>query len=253
MLDPNSATPLYQQVADDIKQKIESGEYKAGQILPSETRYCEIYNVSRVTVRNALSDLADQGFLLKRHGKGTYVQNKKIPSNLFTFNGFTTICRENNIETTSHVLCTRKEKASLQDIRTLGLHEEDFIIYLKRLRYADGHPVIIEHVHLPYRNYEFLLSVDMENRSLYETIAEHTGANPEEYCHTEITLEASAATPEEAHFLNIETGKPLFIQKETVISDIGEPIHWTKQIMSGNYFKFYLSSSNNKLAINLSQ
>lgn len=251
MLDNFSATPLYQQVADDIKQKIENGTYQAGQMLPSETKYCEIYQVSRVTIRNAIADLVEQGMLVKRHGKGTFVQKPKIPSNLFTFNGFTTTCRENNIQIKTHVLCAKKLEATLSDIRSLNLKEGDFIVYLKRLRYADGHPVILEHVHLPYEKYKFLLSLEMENRSLYETIAENTGANPEEYCYTKITLEASAATPEEAHFLNIETGKPLFILEETIISDAGEPIHWTKQIMSGNYFKFYLSSDHNKLAINL--
>lgn len=251
MLDPKSATPLYQQVADDIKHKIESGEYKAGQMLPSESKCCEAYQVSRVTVRNAISDLVDQNLLIKRHGKGTYVQKQKIPTNLFHFHGFTTICRENNIEIMTHILCARKEAASLHDMRALGLSEGSSIVYLKRLRYADGHPVIIEHIHLPYEKFHFLLSTPMENRSLYETIAEYTGANPEEYCHTKITLEASAATPEEAHLLNIETEKPLFIQKDTVISDTGEPIHWTKQIMSGNYFKFCLSSNHNRLTINL--
>lgn len=251
MLDSLSATPLYQQVADDIKQKIISGEYKAGQILPSETKCCEIYQVSRVTIRNAISDLVDQGLLVKKHGKGTFVQKQKIPSNLFTFHGFTTTCRENNIEIKTHILCSRKQEASLLDIRALNLREGDYIVYLKRLRFADGHPVIIEHVHLPYEKYKFLLCIDMEDRSLYETIAEKTGANPEEYCYTKITLEAAAATPEEAHFLNIENGKPLFVLNETIISNTGEPIHWTKQIMSGNYFKFYLSSSSNKLAINL--
>ncbi|MDD3172590.1 MAG: GntR family transcriptional regulator [Herbinix sp.] len=251
MLDSDSATPLYLQVADDIKQKIASGEYKAGQILPSETKCCEIYQVSRVTIRNAISDLVDQGLLVRKHGKGSYVEKQKIPSNLFTFSGFTTTCRENNIQIKTHILCALKQEASMNDLRVLNLHEGDYIVYLKRLRFADEHPVIIEHVHLPYDKYKFLLSIDLEDKSLYEIITEHTGLNPEKYCNTKITLEATAATPEEAHFLNIENGKPLIVYQETVISNTGEPVHWTKQIMSGNYFKFYLSNNYNKLSINL--
>lgn len=251
MIEHESAIPLYQQIENDIKQKIMTGEYQAGQMLPSESKFCEMYQVSRVTIRNAITDLVDQGILIRKHGKGTFVENQKITSNLVTFSGFTTTCRENNLRINTHILCVRRQEASMYDIRTLQLEEGDDIIYIKRIRYADGHPVIIEHVHLPYQEYSFLLEEDLEDRSLYDTLEKHTGANPENYCHTTICLEASGATPEEALFLKLQPGNPLFILKETIISDVGHPIHWTKQIMSGNYFKFYLTDTINKLSINI--
>ena len=251
MIEHESAIPLYQQIENDIKDKIISGEYQAGQMLPSESKFCEMYQVSRVTVRNAISDLVEQGILIRKHGKGTFVENQKIPSNLITFSDFTTTCRENNIKINTHILCVRRQEASMYDIRTLNLKENDDIVYIKRIRYADSHPVIIEHVHLPYKEYSFLLNEDLEDRSLYKTIEQHMGSNPENYCHTKICLEASAATPEEALFLKLQPGNPLFILKEEIISDSGQPIHWTKQIMSGNYFKFYLSSTTNRLSIKI--
>ena len=251
MLEHESAIPLYQQLENDIKDKIASGEYKSGQMLPSENKYCEMYQVSRVTVRNAITDLVDQGILIRKHGKGTFVANQKISNNLVKFQGFTSTCRENHIETKTHILCVRRQEASLYDMRTLNLKEGDDIIYIKRIRYADGHPVIIEHVHLPYHEYSFLLREDMENRSLYAVIEKNTGSTPESYCYAKLCLEASAATPEEALFLDIPAGSPLFILKEEVISDQGTPIHWTKQIMSGSYFKFHLSNDTNRLSINM--
>ena len=251
MIEHESAVPLYQQIENDIKDKIIRGEYQAGQMLPSESKFCELYQVSRVTIRNAISDLVEQGILIRKHGKGTFVENQKIPSNLITFSGFTTICRENNIKINTHILCVRRQEASMYDIRALKLKEGEDIVYIKRIRYADGHPVIIEHVHLPYKEYSFLLNEDLEDRSLYKTIEQHMGSNPENYCHTKICLEASAATPEEALFLKLQPGNPLFILKEEIISDSGQPIHWTKQIMSGNYFKFYLSSTTNRLSIKI--
>ncbi len=251
MIEHESAVPLYQQIENDIKDKIIRGEYQAGQMLPSESKFCELYQVSRVTIRNAISDLVEQGILIRKHGKGTFVENQKIPTNLITFSGFTTICRENNIKINTHILCVRRQEASMYDIRALKLKEGADIVYIKRIRYADGHPVIIEHVQLPYREYAFLLNEDLEDRSLYKTIEQNTGANPESYCHTKICLEASAATPEEALFLELQPGNPLFVLKEEIISDSGQPIHWTKQIMSGNYFKFYLSNTTNRLSINI--
>ena len=98
MLKHDSAIPLYQQIENDIKEKIASGEYQAGQMLPSENKYCEMYKVSRVTVRNAITDLVDEGILIRKHGKGTFVENQKIQNNLIKFQGFTSTCRENNIK-----------------------------------------------------------------------------------------------------------------------------------------------------------
>ena len=218
MLKHDSAIPLYQQIENDIKEKIASGEYQAGQMLPSENKYCEMYKVSRVTVRNAITDLVDEGILIRKHGKGTFVENQKIQNNLIKFQGFTSTCRENNIKMQTHILCVCRQEASLYDIRTLDLKEGDDVIYIKRIRYANDQPVIIEHVHLPYRQYAFLLDEDLENRSLYATIEQHTGANPENYCFVKLCLEASAATPEESLFLDIPAGSPLFVLKEEVLS-----------------------------------
>ena len=98
MLKNDSVIPLYQQVADDIKHRIETSEYVAGQMIPSETKLCEMYQVSRITVRNAISMLVDEEILVKRHGKGTFVQNNKIASDLFNFAGFTTTWEKKNIK-----------------------------------------------------------------------------------------------------------------------------------------------------------
>lgn len=251
MLNTQSATPLYQQISDTIRKKIASGEYQPGQPLPSEAKLCEIFGVSRITVRNAIQELVEQNILIKKHGKGTFVQENKIASNLFNFKGFTSTCKENNIQVFSHVLCLRKQAPTASQIKALNLSPEDDVIYLKRLRYADEHPVIIEHAYLPYDRYAFLLEKDIENKSLYDTIAAETGASPEEYCYTNIELETSGATPEEAHYLEIPAGSPLFILNETIYTEDTQPVHHTKQIMSGNYFKFTLSNLQNKLMINL--
>lgn len=251
MLNIQSATPLYQQISDTIKKKISFGEYRPGQPLPSEAKLCEIFKVSRITVRNAIQELVEQDILVKKHGKGTYVRESKIASNLFNFKGFTSTCSENNIRVFTHVLCLCKQTPTASQMHALSLSPDDSVVYLKRLRYANGHPVIIEHAYLPYQEYAFLLEEDLENKSLYETISSKSGSNPEEYCYTNIELETSGAMPEEADYLKIPSGSPLFVLNETIYSDERHPVHHTKQIMSGNYFKFTLSNFQNKLTINL--
>lgn len=250
MLQTDSAILLYEQIVNDIREQVANGQYREGEMLPSEIKLCEKYNVSRVTVRKAISDLVDQGIVVKKHGKGTFITTRKIVSNLYRFQGFSTICRRNNIPVRSHILSMVKEKASLQDFSKLGLRENDDVIYMVRLRYADHVPVLIEHVRLPYAEYPFLMDVDMENRSLYGTIEQHTGRNPEDFCDTRITLETAAATPKEANLLEMDQGTPVFIQEETVVSnETNIPIHWTKQIMRGDYFKFYLLGESSRLTM----
>ena len=252
MLEAQSEITLYQQISNDIQSKIKSGVYKEGQMLPSEAKFCEIYHVSRVTVRAAIADLAERDLVVKKHGKGTFVSKRKIDSSLFHFEGFTTTCKRNNITVNTHVLALEEQKATPTDIRLLALREGDSVVCLDRLRYANGIPVIIEHVRLAAEKYGFLLSCDLEDKSLYATLAERTGVNPEDYCNVEVILEASSATAEEARLLEIKKGMPLFVLKETIASEeTGEPVHWTKQIMSGSYFQFTLSSDANKLGLNL--
>ena len=95
MIKLNSAIPLYQQVAEDLKNRIEQGEFCSGQSIPSEAKLCEQYEVSRITIRNAIAELVEQEILVKYQGKGVFVRTPKISSSLTTFKGFTYFCQEN--------------------------------------------------------------------------------------------------------------------------------------------------------------
>ena len=104
MIKLNSAIPLYQQVAEDLKNRIEQGEFCSGQSIPSEAKLCEQYEVSRITIRNAIAELVEQEILVKYQGKGVFVRTPKISSSLTTFKGFTYFCQENHIKTYTKIL-----------------------------------------------------------------------------------------------------------------------------------------------------
>lgn len=99
-----SAVPLYLQVARDLKNRIEKGEFSANGAIPSETVLCSDYDVSRATVRKAIQTLIDDDVLDVRHGKGAFVRQAKVTSSLSTFKGFSHFCNINNIELSSNVL-----------------------------------------------------------------------------------------------------------------------------------------------------
>ncbi|WP_242843872.1 MULTISPECIES: GntR family transcriptional regulator [Clostridia] len=250
MLEANSAVPLYQQVAEDLKKRIEQGEFLSGQSIPSEAKLCEQYQVSRITVRNAIADLVEQEILVTYHGKGAFVRTPKISSSLSTFKGFTYFCSENNIKTYTHMLAVEKQKASAMISKKLELDAKDSIIYLKRLRHVNEKPVMIEHVYLPYKGFEFLMNTDMENKSLYEEIEKHTGLRLEDNCYTSIMLETSLTTEEERELMRLPAPDAVFVLTETIYMNTGKPVHVTKQILSGEYFKFFMSNKVNQLSMN---
>lgn len=238
----DNVVPLYQQIADDIRQRIDKGEYIAGQMIPSESKLCEMYQVSRITVRSAITKLVEDEVLIKRHGKGTFVQSTKIPSELLTFAGFTTAMKQKGMNIQTHMLAAEKQNASRKIAQVLAIPENEPIVYLKRLRSINGHDVILEHVYLSYEKYAFLLDIDLENKSMYSIINEKTGFNPEVSCNSYSTLEAADATSDEMSLLELNENNAVIIVEETVAKSSGEVVHFTKQIHAGSAFKFSIAN-----------
>ncbi len=89
MINKFSNIPLYRQLKDLILDKIERNEYPPNTQIPSEQDLCEIYDISRPTVRQAISELTSSGYLYKEKGKGTFVSGKKKYIDIKNFNGFT--------------------------------------------------------------------------------------------------------------------------------------------------------------------
>ncbi len=251
MLDKSLRKPLYQQVIDYILERINSGEYQPGQLIPSETMFCEDLGVSRVTVRKAIQKLVDDEVLLRFHGKGSFVNDHKNKSTSSSFRGFSAICQDNNIAVYSHVLRLETVAATPELVRELQLEIGEPAVYLERIRFANYKPVILERTYFSYKNYAFLLDESFENVSLYRVIEKHTGNNPEKTCSNTYVLEGSVATVEEAKHLNVDPGSSLFVLKETVTERDGTPVHFTKQLMLSKMFQFMLSTPESRLNIKL--
>ncbi|MEH6887691.1 GntR family transcriptional regulator, partial [Priestia megaterium] len=77
MINKNSSIPLYYQIKESIKQRIELKEWVVGSTIPSEKKLCELFSVSRLTVRQSIQELVDEGYLSKQRGRGTFILEKK--------------------------------------------------------------------------------------------------------------------------------------------------------------------------------
>lgn len=168
-LDSQNAEPLYMQLVRSIQADITSGKYPDGSRLPSEAEFSELYHVSRITVRSALKSLAEQGSIVRLQGKGTFVLQRKLKRNLSLATSFTEACREIGKVPGAKLISSGTKPASPADQQVLNLRESDDVVYLQRLRYADGLPVSVEEDRFPMR-YSFLLNENLDDSSLLDVL-----------------------------------------------------------------------------------
>ena len=144
--DGKAAIPLYQQVIDIIKNEINSGAYKAGARIPNEFELAESYKVGRVTVRRAIEELVQQGYLTKRQGKGTFVNAPKLKRKIRQkddVQSFSDACRVNGMEPGACVISRKILPADSTEAQFFGVPVGTDLICVERVRTADGVPVML--------------------------------------------------------------------------------------------------------------
>lgn len=236
-LDRNSTTSLFAQIEANLKSNIENGIYKAGKKLPTEIELMETFNVSRITIRRAVENLTKEGLLEKKQGKGTFVKEKKITRKISHTISFSDACYQSGL-TPSSVLISR----DILNVSSLNLDEKDIfnddkVIYTKRIRMADNQPVIFENNYFPYSRFSFLMNEPMTG-SLYNLLKDKysikIGSPKKSY------IDITTAYYEQAKFLNVTSGEPLFLLSTEIYDTDGNLIHLGKQYIVGSRYRFYL-------------
>ena len=144
-----SRTPIYLQLREIIRTKIEDGEYFPGMAIPSENELAEQYDINRLTVRSAVDALVHEGLLRRVQGKGVYVLGPKIERDLDRLNGFTQTILEKSAQPSTRVLTKVLRKAGRKYGLVFGIDPEDDIYYIKRLCYAGGEALSLEEIFIP--------------------------------------------------------------------------------------------------------
>lgn len=210
----NPRLPLYHRIENDLKSKIFSGHFKPGDILPSERELIEIYKVSRLTAREAVSRLANQGLVEKIQGKGTFVSTPKPKHSMSSLYSEGEEVLMRNYEIKTKVLDLKIIIPDAIVSKNLKLKDKkEKVVYLERLRYANNYPVALIKSYLPYKLVPDLQLVDFTNRSLYRTLEE--SYRMQLYDADEI-IEAVKADARSAELLEIKKGTPLLFNHRTV-------------------------------------
>lgn len=233
-LDQNSIVPLYKQLKDKIKDSIMDGTLKPNQKIPSELELSQTYQISRITVRNAIAELVDEELLEKKQGKGTFVCTPKIDVRSPTF---TIMCQKNGKTPGSQTIKVVKQEATERDVKELGLSPGDHVIYLLRVLSADAEPIMVEHNYFPEK-FSKLLEADLRDISLYAYLRENYNVH---FGSASKSIELAYPTEVEAELLNITEETPMLMIREIVYDrSTDEPLHRTKQYLMGDRFKYVI-------------
>ncbi len=161
-------SPLYLQLREVIRRKIESGEYLPGTPIPSENALAEQYGIHRLSVRAAISALLYEGLLTSAQGKGVFVTMPKDERDLETVGGFRQTMEKLGHKTHTRIISkiTRKAGEYYGDI--LKISPEACIYYIKRVCYSDGEPYSLEELYIPTDVVDNLFQIDLDLFSMYQ-------------------------------------------------------------------------------------
>jgi GntR family transcriptional regulator len=238
-LDKNSIVPLYAQIMEYIEENISDGTYQPGTKLPPEYEMADMFNVSIITVRTAISNLIDKGLVARKRGKGTFVTKPKLTKDVKKLYSFSNMCERMGIKPGGKTLKNQLTRPGDKILNELGLHDDEEVVYVERLRTADGEPVAIEKNYFPLK-YKFLLQEDLDDNSLFEILFEKAGIMVNS---SEKRIELCKATPSEAKLLQVSKQAPLLLIKSVTFSNKNEPLYYGLQIFNGDRFSFYVYES----------
>lgn len=233
-LNPESAVPLYKQMEDTLQHDIENGRFDENQRLPSELELSEEYNVSVITSRRALSELVKKGILERKQGKGTFIARKKFKKNFQTVISFSDACRKSGMIPGSRVLESDIRVADPELKERLELPaEENQVVYISRIRYADNEPICIETNQFS-KKFSFLLNEDMNHQELIKTLVEKAGINVAQ-ARRELTIIRASA--QEAKQLNVSRSYPLLKIQSIAYDETGSVLFCGTQLINCDRFQ----------------
>lgn len=239
MLKQDAITPLYVQLMEELETSIRNGVYKPGDKIMTEAEMAKEYGVSLITVRKAVGSLMEKGLVVRKQGKGTFVTKTKYSRNMKKLQSFTEMCEQMGVKPGAQVLENRLIMADKKVADRLGIEPGSNVVYISRLRLADGEPVQVEKSYFPLK-YAFLLEEDLNNGSMFECLKEKAGAK---VASSEKMIELCRATAEEAALIDVKKGDYLLFVKSTAYDENGEPMYAGIQLINGDRFSLYVYES----------
>lgn len=237
MINKEENLAYYIQIYNIVKKRIEEGIYPPNTLIPSENELAEEFNVTRITVRNAVKRLKEEGRIYTEKGKGSFVKAPCIEQSLFKFDSFGRNYTKQNFETETVVI---DSKIGIQNegIKSrLNIAGDQEIIEIIRLRKIEHSPVILEFSYIPLSLAPNILEIDLENSSIYDLLEQKFGlkiTRAKEYLSPDVT------DGYESKLLEVAKKTPVFITDRITYSQGDLPIEYRRSIIRSDKFKFFV-------------
>ncbi|MGT2845966.1 GntR family transcriptional regulator [Streptococcus massiliensis] len=230
--------PAYIQIHDQIKKEIDEEVWKIGQRLPSERDLAEHFEVSRMTLRQAITLLVEEGVLERRVGSGTFVASTRVQEKMRGTTSFTEIIKTQGKEPSSQLISYRRTLPSKKEVEQLGILPSDNIIRMERVRYADKVPVVYEVASVPEKFIKNFKKEEVTSH-FFQTLQEHgykIGKSQQ-------TIYARLANEKIAAYLEIPRGHAILGLTQISYFDDGTAFEYVKSQYVGDRFEFYLENN----------
>ena len=238
-LERSNPLPLYYQLKEVLRQQIQAGHLVPHSAIPSEPELVSRYHVSRATVRQALTELVNEGLLYRQHGKGTFVCEPRVQQTLSELTSLTTELQRRGKRPGGLLLLSELARGSESMRQQLRLADEEQVVRLERLRSADGQSIAYELDYLPYprANSVYTRAREVAEGSLYRLMSSE-GLTP---AIAEQSIKADKAAPREAELLGVPAGEAVMRLLSTVFDQTGLPIAISDTIFPAGRFEIQLT------------
>jgi GntR family transcriptional regulator len=231
----SAPVPLYIQIAENLLEKIESGELAPGHRLPSERELSKTFGVTRSTVRLAFQVLENQGLLYRRQGQGTFVSEPKIERQAGKLVPFTRGMEQRGYKPEGKLISMERIPAEVSIAGELDVTVGADIYFIRRVRLLNKEPVMLERLYVPAALFPGLERYDLAKRSLYEVMESEYGV---EVVEARQSLEPVNATEYEAELLEIEPGRALMLERRLAFDQEGRAVERARDLFRGDRFRF---------------
>jgi GntR family transcriptional regulator len=232
-----SSVPLYTQIRETIRRRVLDGTYAPHSQMPSESQMMAAFDVSRITVRQALADLEREGVIFKVAGKGSFVAKPKAFQSLSRLQGFGEAMAPAGYETFSQVLSAKSVRADERVAQALRVRAGERLYEIQRLRYLNREPISVDVSYFPLELGKRLVKADLPRRDIFVILENDYGLR---LTHAELQIEAISAPEALARQLRTAEASPLLRVERLTYADGTQPIDFEYLYYRGDAFQMRL-------------
>jgi GntR family transcriptional regulator len=242
----DSPVPLYQQIKDTLRSGILDGKYPPRSRMPSESELQEMFEVSRITIRQALGDLQKEGLIFKVHGKGSFVSQPKTVQNITSLQGFAEAMSAAGHEIVNRVVSFHFVAANTEVAAKLALDEGDRVAEIHRVRLVNREPTSYEITFLPEALGKKLQRADLATRDIFLILENDCGVA---LGSADLGIDAIPAPPPIARALELKKDAPVLRVERLTHDSKRQPIDFEYLYFKGGTFQYRLRVDRKRPAI----